>query len=178
MATQTNRVSEYSTRQRITLYFDQHYFDIKESQLASSIERYALHSLTERIERLEKQVSQIQETQEQLLEKQADLERATIRIKSQITGAMDVVAAFSKQNLERISDVIFGWCDNEYRFIIVSKSENFDWDLCDKITDVEAILLEDYPDIPLSCKCVPLSAKDDLRAVLELNFCRINFSKL
>ena len=181
MAPTLNRIPTLAAARRgLVLRFETPYFDVdvKEGLLASSIERYAFQSIADRIEKLEAQVSQIQETQEQIQKQQAELERKAIRIKSQISGAMDVVAAFSKQNLSQISDVVFGWSDNEYRFIVVSNSQNFNWDLCDKITDIESILLEDYQEIPVSCKCIPLSANEDVEALLEHKFCSIILKNL
>ncbi len=113
------------------------------------------------------------------LEKQTDeVVRQQIRLGSSLSGAMDLVAAFSKSNKDSIRTVFLGWADSEFRFVIVGRSPAFDWELCDKVSELETDILEDYEELPFSCKCLPSSAEAEVTAVLEKQICELKKENL
>ena len=135
-----------------------------------AVEPYAHQALLKRLAQLESQLAAHKKELSELHEKvqtYESFERLRIKFASALQGARNLVAAFAYEHREQIKDVILGWADSEFRFLIVSRNEQFDWDLCDDITDLEAALVEDYADVPLSCKCVPGAAENELEAILE-----------
>lgn len=131
------------------------------------VEPYAQQALLKRLAQLESKVAAREKELTALQEKYELYERLAIRFSSALLGARNLVASFAHEHVDLIQDVVLGWADSEFRFLIISKSEQFDWDLCDEITDLEAALVEDYADVPLSVKCVPGIASDEIDALLE-----------
>lgn len=146
----------------------------RSEELYSKIVEYASYqqvaTLRKTLESMEKRLNQ---SEEQL----SSLRNQEIKVRSQLSGAMDVVAEFAFKNREAIQDVFLGWADSEFRFVVVSKASAFDWKLCDKMTlELEAVLLDDYKEIPVSCQILPSSAQDDIKAILEHSLSKLNWN--
>ena len=168
MPTTVNRIANHFGFDKPSINFE------RSEQLYSKIVEFASVQqnavLRKTVESLEKRLNQ---NEEQL----ASLRNQEIKVRSQLSGAMDVVAEFAFKNRESILDVFLGWADSEFRFVVVSKTSAFDWKLCDKLTlELEAVLLEDYKDIPVSCQIIPADAQNDLSAILEHRLSKLNWN--
>ena len=168
MPTTVNRIANHFNLDMPSRNFE------RSDQLYSKIVEYASVQLNET---LRKSLESIEKRLNQREEQLASLRNQEIKVRSQLSGAMDVVAEFAFKNRESIQDVFLGWADSEFRFVVVSKASAFDWKLCDKLTlELEAVLLEDYKDIPVSCQIISSVAQDDLRAILEHRLSKLNWN--
>ena len=138
------------------------------------VRKYALEAAvrdqTQENYRLKKELSKMRNNEKSDREKLRDLEseesRVVIKFSSLMAGAMNYVASYVEQNADRIAEVHFGLADYTFRFVFVSKSRAFDWDLSDDLGTVWLVLATDYKEIPFSVLNIPITVVEDVGAIL------------
>ncbi len=120
------------------------------------------------------QVRQLEARVAQLEQERTGINNAIIKTATDVAGALMVVAQFAKENKDSLKSVHFGRADGHFRFVLVGKSESFDWDLSDKTADLLSVLLKNYGQTPIGCQTLPsTAAPEDLGAILAQKICSL-----
>ena len=89
--------------------------------------------------------------------------------------AMDAVLEFFRKHKDKIVCIHYGLASDEQsgeeirRFAIISKTNNFDWDLSDDVGDLQTTLLDIGMD-KFDAMTVPATCEQDLSAIMKLDF--------
>ena len=96
-----------------------------------------------------------------------EVTRLVYKLRASLQGAMDMVAQFAYEHEEIIDTAFFGTTNDEFRFILLTKPQEFDWQAADRIAELEMALVEDYGQLPIVCQTLPSAYKDEVNAILE-----------